>query len=471
MDTADGGEDDALDQWKVENYKEMSPEVSRADIDFSKAGYKTLGVAVKFNDEPWRFVGILPMLDPPRHDTAQTIKNIQAAGIKVKMITGDHLNIAKETARLIGLGQDIHAGAETREAGDRKNQLIWEADGFAQVLPKDKREVVIVLREHFKIVVGMTGDGVNDAPALSAAQCGIAVDDATDAAKNAAAIILTSPGLSAIYSAVVESRRIFRKLKSYVTYRIAASVQIVVVLTLLIYISNCPITSLYIVILALFNDLTMLPIAYDAQNASAAPENPDVKKILIMSMIFGAMEAGFTLLFAYVATETRFFAGDMDIRGCSIPSQAGTWLQMSIASEFLIFSARAPSFIVTSIAPSITLFSSVMAGCLFLSLLTGVIPYFGYLSINDIVLIWGYNIITLFFIDCVKVAYLQYIGDSLDVLPEQVFFISFDSASLLFIGHLLLIINDTFCTYAFLAGLYGSIRCRFFNTLVCNLYK
>jgi hypothetical protein len=164
----------------------------------------------------------------------------------------------------------------------------------------------------------------------------------------------------------------------------------------------------------------MLPIAYDAQNASAAPENPDVKKILIMSMIFGVMEAGFTLLFAYVATETRFFAADMDIRSCSIPSQAATWLQMSIASELLIFSARAPSFIVTSIAPSITLFSSVMAGCLFLSLLTGVIPYFGYLSINDIVLIWAYNIITLFFIDCVKVAYLQFIGDSLDVLPEQV---------------------------------------------------
>jgi hypothetical protein len=137
-------------------------------------------------------------------------------------------------------------------------------------------------------------------------------------------------------------------------------------------------------------------------------------------LYIGAMEAGFTLLFAYVATETRFFAGDMDIRGCSIPSQAGTWLQMSIASEILIFSARAPSFIVTSIAPSVTLFSSVMAGCLFLSLLTGVVPYFGYLSINDIVLIWGYNIITLFFIDCVKVAYLQYIGDSLDVLPEQV---------------------------------------------------
>lgn len=204
------------------------------------------------------------------------------------------------------------------------------------------------------------------------------------------------------------------------TYRIAASVQIVTVLTLLIYISNCPITSLYIVLLALFNDLTMLPIAYDAQNASAAPENPDIKKILIMSMIFGTMEAGFTLLFAYVATETRWFASDMDIRQCSIPAQAGTWLQMSIASEFLIFSARAPTFIFLSIAPSITLFCSVMSGCLFFSLLCGVIPFFGYLNINDMVLIWAYNIITLFFIDCVKVAYLQYVGDSLEVLPEQV---------------------------------------------------
>lgn len=193
-----------------------------------QAGYKTLGVAVKFNDEPFQFVGILPMLDPPRHDTAHTIRNLVAAGIKVKvkfvfrhceaayqspnnsiivpqfiltlqMITGDHLNIAIETARLIGMGQNIHAGEETRVDSQEKNDLIWNADGFAQVLPRDKREVVLVLKENFEIVVGMTGDGVNDAPALSAAQCGIAVDDATDAAKNAAAIILTSPGLSAIY--------------------------------------------------------------------------------------------------------------------------------------------------------------------------------------------------------------------------------------------------------------------------------
>ena len=119
------------------------------------------------------------------------------------MITGDHQNIAIETARLIGMGQNIRSGEETRIKSAERDELIWNADGFAQVLPRDKREVVLVLKETFKIVVGMTGDGVNDAPALSAAQCGIAVDDATDAAKNAAAIILTSPGLSAIYRSII----------------------------------------------------------------------------------------------------------------------------------------------------------------------------------------------------------------------------------------------------------------------------
>lgn len=199
LDTADGGADDAADQWKCDNFEKLKEIVKKVDVDFSKAGYKTLGVAVKVNDNPWVFAGILPMLDPPRHDTAQTIRNLVNAGIEVKMITGDHLNIAKETARLIGMGVNIHPGEATRDGSQEKNEIIRAADGFAQVLPRDKREVVLVLRNVFQQVVGMTGDGVNDAPALSAAQCGVAVDDATDAAKNAAAIILTSPGLSAIY--------------------------------------------------------------------------------------------------------------------------------------------------------------------------------------------------------------------------------------------------------------------------------
>jgi H+-transporting ATPase len=199
LDTADGTPDDALDQWKCVGADELKPIIKQVDFDFSKAGYKTLGIAVKIKDGPFKYVGILPMLDPPRHDTKKTIANLVAAGIEVKMITGDHLNIAKETARLIGMGVNIHPGESIRDGSLNSHQLIKEANGFAQVLPRDKREVVLVLKEQYKYVVGMTGDGVNDAPALSAAQCGVAVDDATDAAKNAAAIILTSPGLSAIY--------------------------------------------------------------------------------------------------------------------------------------------------------------------------------------------------------------------------------------------------------------------------------
>ena len=216
----------------------------------------------------------------------------------------------------------------------------------------------------------------------------------------------------------MESRRIFRKLKSYVTYRFAASMQIVIVLTLLIYISNCPINSLYIIILALFNDLTMLPIAYDRQQASAVPETPDVTKMMILSSLLGVLQTAFSLLWAYASDQTGFFHSDFVISQCSVQAQAGVWVQMSVAAELLIFSARAPSYIMTSLPPSVTLFSSVIFGCFIISLFAAVIPYFGYLHINDIIIIWAYDIICLFFIDLVKVFYLKITNENTDVLPD-----------------------------------------------------
>ena len=146
------------------------------------------------------------------------------------MITGDHLNIAKETARLVGLGDNILPQAALWPASATRDETIRAANGFAAVMPVDKREVVLVLQRAFDLVVGMTGDGVNDAAALAQAQVGIAVEGATDAAKNAADIVLTAPGLSAIYAAVYESRLIFRRVRSYVLYRVAATVQIIAVL-------------------------------------------------------------------------------------------------------------------------------------------------------------------------------------------------------------------------------------------------
>ena len=426
LDTADGGEDDAEDQWKCENFEGLKKTVHKVDYDFSKAGYKTLAVAIKKNDGPWQYVGILPMLDPPRHDTAKTIKNLVNAGIEVKMITGDHLNIAKETARLIGLGVNIHAGSEIRDGSRTTDELIHESNGFAQVLPKDKREVVLVLRDKYKYVVGMTGDGVNDAPALSAAQCGVAVDDATDAAKNAAAIILTSPGLSAIYAAVVESRRIFRKLKSYATYRFAATIQIVIVLTLLIYISNCSIDSFFIVLLALFNDVTMLPIAYDLQVASKNPEKPEVNKLLAMACFLGVLNATWTLLFAYFQQDSQIFSKPykLDVRGpgylvCETSTQALIWLQMFIATEILIFSARAQSYMWRSIRPSWPLIASVTLGVFIFCMLAGQSSQFGNLSGTDILAIIFYDLVTLVIVDVCKVQLLIYFQESTEILPDS----------------------------------------------------
>lgn len=420
IDTEDGNKDDAVDQWKVEGFETLIPTVVVVDKNFSKAGYKTLGVSVKVNNGPFKFVGILPMLDPPRHDTAQTIKNLVDAGIRVKMCTGDHLNIAIETARLIGMGTNIQKGEVTRVASQTTNELIWDADGFAQVMPRDKREVVLVLRNEFKQVVGMTGDGVNDAPALSAAQCGIAVDDATDAAKNAAAIILTSPGLSAIYSAVVESRRIFRKLKSYVVYRFSATIQIVVVLTILIYVADCSINSLFIILLALFNDLSMLPVAYDSQVASAMPEKPNVPQLLIFSSTMGLIQTGLSLLWAFVSYRTFIFRSNFNIYECSTQAQGGVWVQLFLSTEWLIFITRSPNFVFLSPPPSLLLFVSVFLFCFLVSILACAAGFFGKLYVSDVAIMWGYNCLCFLVLDFTKMAYFHVIHESSAILPDEV---------------------------------------------------
>jgi H+-transporting ATPase len=191
------------------------------------------------------------------------------------MITGDHLNIAKSTAIDCNLGTRIYPNTALWPAGHVRDKLIEEADGFAQVLPRDKRECVLALK-NMGYICGMTGDGVNDAPALAEAQIGIAVEGSTDAAKNAADIQLLSSGLGAIYTAVVESRKIFRRLKSYVVYRLSATIQIVIVLGTITLERGCSMNPTYVILLAIFNDVTMLPLADDEQKASKMPERPEI---------------------------------------------------------------------------------------------------------------------------------------------------------------------------------------------------
>eukprot|EP00633_Aureoumbra_lagunensis_P004203 CAMPEP_0197309350 /NCGR_PEP_ID=MMETSP0891-20130614/7923_1 /TAXON_ID=44058 ORGANISM="Aureoumbra lagunensis, Strain CCMP1510" /NCGR_SAMPLE_ID=MMETSP0891 /ASSEMBLY_ACC=CAM_ASM_000534 /LENGTH=686 /DNA_ID=CAMNT_0042794365 /DNA_START=26 /DNA_END=2087 /DNA_ORIENTATION=- len=206
--------DDGGDMWKCINTEKIRDIVEKIDEDFGKAGYKTLGIAVAKNydgkKQNMEFAGIIPMLDPPRDDTKWVIGQIHACGIDVKMITGDHQNIAAETARLIGLGDQIIKRdilANLRE-GEDKDLLVKNAHGFAQVMPRDKNDVVRILQT-LNYIVGMTGDGVNDAPALKQAHIGIAVEGATDAARNAADIVLTTDGLAPIFTAVLNHEKFF----------------------------------------------------------------------------------------------------------------------------------------------------------------------------------------------------------------------------------------------------------------------
>jgi hypothetical protein len=218
---------------------------------------------------------------------------------------------------------------------------------------------------------------------------------------------------------VVESRRIFRKLKSYVTYRFAATIQIVIVLTLLIFISNCPINSLYVIILALFNDLTMLPIAYDNQTASKVPENPNVVRMLTVSLGLGVLETIFSLVFAYGVEHCgNIFAGDYAIGQCNRQTQAIIWVQMFISAELLIFTTRASSYMFVSQAPSLALVTSVLIGCLVVSAMAAGAQQFGELHIVDIVLVWVYDIVGLIFLDILKVAMFNFFEENTSVLPD-----------------------------------------------------
>ena len=249
------------------NAGEVKPAVDKAVNDFAARGFRALGVARADGDGKWQFLGVLPLFDPPRDDAKSTVATAAQMGVKIKMVTGDALAIAKETAKTLGMGTNILDGATLGDSKTKETaavtKSIEEADGFAQVFPEHKFHIVDVLQKHGHIV-GMTGDGVNDAPALKKADCGIAVSGATDAARAAAAIVLVAPGLSVIIDAIKESRKIFQRMNSYAMYRIAETLRVLLFMTLAILIFNFyPLTAMMIVMLALLNDGAILSIAYD----------------------------------------------------------------------------------------------------------------------------------------------------------------------------------------------------------------
>jgi H+-transporting ATPase len=257
--------------------------------ELAARGFRTLGVAQTGDDGRWRFLGLLPLFDPPRDDSAATIATAEKMGLQVRMVTGDHTAIAREIAGKLGLGTNIVSAGElfTDGEADGDGARIEQADGYAEVFPEHKFKIVRTLQRAGHIV-GMTGDGVNDAPPLKQADIGIAVSGATDAARSAADLVLTAPGLSVITRAIEEARRIFERMTSYATYRIAETIRVLLFMTLSIVVFDFyPVTAIMIVLLAILNDVPIMMIAYDNVPVAPQPVRWDMTRVLTLSGTLG----------------------------------------------------------------------------------------------------------------------------------------------------------------------------------------
>jgi H+-transporting ATPase len=257
-------------------------------------------------------------------------------GIEIKMVTGDALAIARETAKTLDMGSNILDGASLGDSRhdetDATAKSIEQADGFAQVFPEHKFHIVDTLQKHGHIV-GMTGDGVNDAPALKKADCGIAVSGATDAARAAASIVLMTPGLSVIIEAVKESRRIFQRMNSYAIYRIAETLRVLFFMTLAILVFNFyPLTAVMIVMLALLNDGAILSIAYDNVQYRDAPEAWNMRLVLGVSTVLGVL--------GVIAAFGLFYLGERVLHLDRAHIQTMMYLKLSVAGHLTIFLTR-----------------------------------------------------------------------------------------------------------------------------------
>ena len=310
--------------------------IEHAVTEFAARGFRSLGVARAEGAGGWRVLGVLPLFDPPREEARETIATARRMGVNVKMVTGDALAIARETAGTLGLGANI---LNADGFGDTKHhetaqlsESIEKADGFAQVFPEHKFHIVDVLQQRGHIV-GMTGDGVNDAPALKKADCGIAVSGATDAARAAADIVLMTSGLSVIIDAIKTSRNIFQRMNSYAIYRIAETLRVLLFMTLAILIFNFyPLTAVMIVMLALLNDGAILSIADDNVQYRDHPETWNMRMVLGIASVLGAVGP--------VAAFGLFYIAERVCHLERAQTQTLMYLMLSVAGHLTIFLTR-----------------------------------------------------------------------------------------------------------------------------------
>ena len=320
----------------VDNPDNYSEKLDETVNELAHRGYRSLGVAQTDDQGKWQYLGVLPLYDPPREDSAETVKQAQAMGVQLKMITGDQVAIGKEIAKQIGMRSNILDAKVFEETKQHESSILAEkiekADGFAQVFPEHKHHIIEVLQRKNHII-GMTGDGVNDAPALKKTDCGIAVSGATDAACNAADIVLMKSGISVIIDAIKESRRIFQRMNSYAIYRIAETIRVLLFMTLSILVFQFyPLTAVMIVLLALLNDGAILSIAYDNAEVTPYPEAWNMKRVLGIASLLG--------ISGVIASFGLFYYAEHVLHVNRETIQTLIYLKLSVAGHLTIFLTR-----------------------------------------------------------------------------------------------------------------------------------
>ena len=426
---------------------------------FAQQGFRTLGVAFhKENEEEYTFIGLIPLFDPPREDSKEVISKIKAKGIETKMITGDNLAVAKYISTLLDIGdkiEDVHElkGNNTDEylllarviskamlktlQTDVSNELLEQtvenivaqvrkelntrelprgtikkheseiiaqieaANGFAQVYPEDKYFIIEELQKAGHIV-GMTGDGVNDAPPLKKADVGIAVSGATDAARAAADIVLMKSGLGVILDAIKQARITFERMQSYTIFRIAETIRIVIFMSLSIVVFQFyPVTAMMIIMLALLNDIPILTIAYDNTKVREQPVRWDMKEVLVMSSWLGVagVLSSFTLfwvLMMYLKLPLDFV-------------QSAFFAKLIIAGHGTIYNTRIDDWFFKRPYPSwilfVATFSSRIAGTIIAVYGFGLMTPIGWKWALGM---WAYALTWFVFNDVVKMAVLRF---------------------------------------------------------------
>lgn len=351
-------------------------EVSGIVQELAQGGYRTLGVAQTDSSGKWKMLGLIPLYDPPREDTAETILKAKQMEVSVKMITGDQIAIAKETARLLKLGDKIYNSDMLSESSNPTqqrmlDQLLLEADGFAEVFPEHKFAIVEMIQAR-GMRTGMTGDGVNDAPALKKADVGIAVEGATDAARAAADIVLTAPGLSVIIEAIYRARKIFQRMKNYVIYRIACTFQLLIFFFITMVgidpsnytcrgYSDCndvpntfslPVIAL--VLITILNDGTIISIAYDRVTVSKQPEQWNLLVVFIMAIYLGLVAFFSSIIMLLLGlnnmdaeNRSQFFESFGIHTFAYGDLLTVIWMKVAIQDFLTVFSARTNSFFFT----------------------------------------------------------------------------------------------------------------------------